>query len=94
MITYHNERVETTRTPSTTNPYNLISTLLFPLASRQCQLHPRRRVIVVHAPEILEASVDCEGEVRHVSEGVDGNFGQYPEGGTASVVCKGNPTNS
>ena len=41
---------------------------------------------VYNVPERVAAIVYREGEVRHVSEGGDGNFGRYPEGGTASVA--------
>ena len=36
----------------------------------------------------------CEGEVRHIPEGVDGNFVQDPEIGTASVDHNGDPIDS
>ena len=53
---------------SHTNPSNLLSTLLLPLASRQIQLHSRRQRRVGNVTERVTASVYCEGEVGNTSE--------------------------
>ena len=45
-------------------------------------------------PERVAASMDCKVEVRHVPEGGGGNFGQDPEGGTASVAHELDPPKS
>ena len=81
-----------TKTPRPTNPYNLISTLLSPLVLWQFQLLPRRQGRVGHAEERLAASVDCEGELRHIPEGGRRKFGKYTEGVTISVAREGDPT--
>ena len=80
--------------PSTTKPSNLIFTLLLTLVTRQCQMRPCLRGEVGHAPKRITEIVDIEGETRNIPEGGDGNFGQDPEVGTASVSCMGHPTNS
>ena len=49
-----------TKTPSPTKPSNLISDILSPLASQQCQMFPRRQGGVGHAPEKVTASVTRE----------------------------------
>ena len=47
-----------------------------------------------HTPERFAASVAYEGEVKHVPEDGGGKFGQYTEGGTASVAREGDHTKS
>ena len=86
--------MDTTKTPSPTNPSNLFYTVLSPLASYQCQLHPRLQGIVSHAPEKVAVSVACKGEVIHIPEGGGRKFGPDPERGTASVACYGDPKKS
>ena len=53
---------------------------------------PRRQGRVGHDPERVKASVDCKGKVKHVPDGGGVNFGQYTEGGTASVAREGDTT--
>ena len=77
-ITYHNERVDATKTPRPTKPSNLLSNLLFPLALQQCQLSPHHQGGVINPPERVAASVAYEVEVRHVPKGGGGNFEQDP----------------
>ena len=84
-IKWNDERVDTKKTLSTTDIYNLFSTFLSLFYSRQCQLSPRHWWIVGHDSYIFRLSVDSEGEVMHVPEGGGGNFGQDPKVGTASV---------
>ena len=93
-ITFNDERVETTKTPRPTKPSNLISVFLSPLASWQCQLRAYRQGRLGRNPEISASRVDRGGELRHVSEGGGGNFGQDPEGGTSSVALEGELTKS
>ena len=57
LIASYNERVDAKKTPMPTNPSNLSSTFLSPLASRQCQLIPRRQGKGSHPPERVAASV-------------------------------------
>ena len=57
MICNH-YRLYTPKIPRPAKPSNLISTFFWPLASRKCELLPRRRRRVVHAPDIVTASVD------------------------------------
>ena len=64
------------------------------LSSWQFQLRPRHRGIVGHATGRVTEIVDHKGEVGHSPEGGGGKFEQYPGGGTAGVVRKGDPTKS
>ena len=80
--------MEAIETPRPTNPHNVLSTLLSPLASRQCQIRPLQQGRVGQPPEIVTASVSHKREARNSPEGDGGNFGQNPEGGTASVYRK------
>ena len=91
QITCDDERVKK-KNPSPTKPSNLFSTLLLPLASRQCQLCPRHRGS--HFSERVAESVACEGEVRHVPEGGGGKFGQDTKVGTTYVAHKVDTTKS
>ena len=75
--------MDTEKTPRPTKPSNLISTFLSPFALWKFQLRPYRQGRVGNDPERVAASVDREVEVRHVPEGGGGNFGKYPEVGTA-----------
>ena len=47
---------------------------------------------MVYVPYIVTESVDCKGEVRNITKGGGVKFGQYTEGGTASVACVGDTT--
>ena len=94
QIKCDDERADMKKTNRPTKPYNLFSTLLSPLELQQCQLRPHHQRKVGHAPDRVTARVAHQGEARHVSEGGGGKFGQYPEGGTASVDLQGDPTKS
>ena len=82
------------KTPRPTNPYNVLSTLLSPLASRQYQMRPLQQGRVGHPPKIVASSVAHKEEARNSPEGDGRNFGQNPEGGTTSVYRKLYPTKS
>ena len=62
--------------PRPTNPSNLISTFLSPLASQQFQMCLRCRGRVGHAPEIVTSRVAYDGEMIHIPEGRGGKIGQ------------------
>ena len=86
--------MDKTKIPSPTNPFNLLSILISPLESQQCQLCPRRRGIVGYPSDIFTANVDCEGEVRHIPDKGGRNFVQYPEVDTVSVAREVETTKS
>ena len=67
QIICDDERVKKTKIPWSTNPSNLLHTLLLPLSLRQYQLLPRHRGRVGHPPERFTPSVDYKGEVMHVT---------------------------
>ena len=92
-IACHNYRVDTTKTTRTTETSSLISTFLYSLALLKFQLNPHCQGRVGHAPETVAEVMACEVEVRHVPEVGGRNFGQDPEGGTASVAHEGDPSN-
>ena len=79
--------------PKTTNTSNLISTLITPLNSRQFQLRPRRQGRLGHAPERVIANAAPEVEVRNFLVGGGETYGKDPEGGTASMTCRGGEPN-
>ena len=54
----------------------------------------RQQGRVGQPPEIVAASVAHKREARNSPEGGGRNFGQYPEGGTASVYRELYPTKS
>ena len=92
QITCDDETADVTKIPNPTNTYNLFYTLLSHLISWQRQLHPRCQWRVGHTPDRVTEIVAREGEVRHFPEGGGGNYVQDPEGGTASLACKGDTT--
>ena len=87
-------RVETKKIPIPLKPNILYSALLLPLALQNCQLRPRQQRRIGDKHEKVTAILDCGGELGQASEGSEVNPKTYPEGGTASVACKGDPNKS
>ena len=81
-------------TPRPMNISSLLFTLSLILALWQYKLSPHHRERVGHITERVTASRDCKVEVENLPEGGGGKFEQYPGGGTAGVVRKGDPTKS
>ena len=83
----------TTKSARPSKPYNLFSTFLSPFYLPQFQLRPRRQGRLGHAPERVIANAAPEVEVRKFLVGGGETYGKDPEGGTASMTCRGGEPN-
>ena len=84
--------VVTTKTPSSNNPYTLLSNLLTHLALWKIRLIPYHRGTVGHPQERDASRVSLGVEVVHFPEVGDRDITPDPAGGTASVSHKGDTT--
>ena len=69
QTTYNNDRVDTTKTPSPSKNFNIISNFLSPLLLQHIQLLSRFQGRVGHALERATEIMSSEGEVGHIPEG-------------------------
>ena len=87
-ITCHDERFGDTKTPRSTQCYNLISTFLQALALRQFQVHPHIEKRSGHFQERIAASLGRQEEVSNVQEGSGKIYGKDTKADDKILDCE------